>query len=102
VERERSAAQSIVISLPGAPTVERIRLLVAQDPHGRSRSEIAVRRGRGGWRTIAVIDELTRDGQWLTVKPDRPLRGVRAVRVMTTAIEGDLWPAWREISIVGR
>lgn len=98
----RPPPQSITLQLERPSRIEQIRLLVAQDPPGYSRHVVAVRRAGGGWRPIAVLEGATRDGQWLTVEPRRPIGGVRQVRVTTTSIAGDLWPAWWEISILGR
>lgn len=98
----RPPPQAITLQLEKPSHIELIRLLVAQDPPGRSRHVVAVRRTGGVWRTIAVLEGTTRDGQWLTIEPRRPIDGVRQLRITTTSIAGDLWPAWWEISILGR
>jgi hypothetical protein len=94
------APQWIRIDLRAARTVEQIRLLVAQDPPSPSRHVIWVRGTTGAWRQVHVFRKTTREGEWLTYKPATPLKGVRYVRIETTAL-GNLWPAWHEISILG-
>lgn len=95
------APQWITIDLRAARTVEQFRLQVAQDPPGPSRHVIWVRGQSGSWRQVHVFQKTTREGQWLTYRPATPLKGVRYVRIETTALD-DLWPAWHEISILGR
>ncbi len=94
------APQWIRIDLRAARTVDQIRLQVAQDPPGPSRQVIWVRGTSGIWRQVHEFSKTTREGEWLTYKPAAPLKGVRYVRVETTAL-GNLWPAWHEISILG-
>jgi hypothetical protein len=94
--------QWIEIDLGSQRTVEQIRLLVAQDPGGRSQHVVSVSGEGGDWRRIAVLDSETADGDSLLIEPDRPLDGVRHVRVETTALAGGLAPAWREIALLGR
>lgn len=94
-------AQTIRIDLRSARTVTKIGLLVAQDPAGASRHVVAIRGSTGTWRTVHVFTGTTRDGQWLTFEPDEPLMGVRYIRVQTTSLAGGLWPAWREIRVLG-
>jgi hypothetical protein len=92
--------QWISIDLRAARTVEQIRLQVAQDPAGPSRHVVWVRSTSGNWRQVHVFRKTTREGEWLTYRPTTPLKGIRYVRVETTAL-GSLWPAWHEISILG-
>lgn len=96
------APQSIRVDLRAERTVGSIRLLVAQDPAGASRHVVSVRGSGGDWRQVKVFKGTTRDGDWLIFKPDASLRNVRYVRVETTSLAGGLWPAWREISILGQ
>ena len=96
------APQWIRVDLGSERTVEAIRLLVAQDPAGASRHVASVRGEDGDWRQVKVFKGTTREGDWLEFTPDEPLRGVRYVRVQTTSLAGGLWPAWHEISILGR
>ena len=44
----------------------------------------------------------TKEGQTLTFRPATPLKGIRYVRIETTFVAGGLWPAWHDISILGR
>jgi hypothetical protein len=92
--------QWIRIDLRATRTVEQIRLQVAQDPAGPSRHVVWVRGTSGNWRQVHVFRKTTREGEWLTYRPATPLKGVRYVRIETTAL-GSLWPAWHEISILG-
>ncbi len=95
------APQWIKIDLGSERTVEEIQLLVAQDPAGPSRHVISVHGADGDWQQVHVFKMTTRDGDRLIFTPDAPLDAVRFVRIETTALSGGLWPAWREISILG-
>ncbi len=92
--------QWVEIDLGAERTVEQIRLLVAQDPAGPSVHVVSIRGTEGNARPLGTLAGVTTDGEWLDVPLAQPLGGVRYVRVETTSL-GDLWPAWREISIVG-
>jgi hypothetical protein len=93
--------QWIRLDLGVARTLDEMRLQVAQNPAGYSRHEISVRSPDGNWRKVHTFDEATEDGQMLVWRPETPLANVRYVRIETTAIIADLWPAWREISLLG-
>ncbi len=45
--------------------IERIRLLVGQDPPGRTVHEIQLRTGAGAYETVHTFDQVTEAGQWL-------------------------------------
>jgi len=94
--------QWIEIDLGRPRTVAQIRLTVAQDPAGQSRHVVSVRGDGGAWRQVAVIERSTADGESLLVDLPASLVDVRFVRVETTGLAGGLWPAWREISVLGR
>jgi F5/8 type C domain/Cellulase (glycosyl hydrolase family 5) len=96
------APQWIRIDLGSARTVEEIRLNVAQDPPGQSRHVVSVRSAGGDWHEVHVFKGITENGQLLIFRPDSPLMNVRYVRIETTALAADLWPAWREIRVLGR
>jgi len=97
---EDDPPQWIEVDLGAERTVEQIRLLVAQDPAGPSTHVVTVRGTSGDARPVVTFAQVTADGDWLGVDLPSPLSGVRYVRVETTRLS--LWPAWREISILGR
>ena len=88
--------QWIEVDLGGRRTVAEVRLLVAQFPAGRTRHVVEARTPQG-LRRIGVAAGRTKDGDWLIVRARRPLRGVTAVRVTTTASPS--WVAWREVQV---
>jgi hypothetical protein len=63
---------------------------------------VSVRAGKGDWRVVHVFKGITEDSQLLVFQPDAPLTGVRFVQVETTDLAGGLWPAWREVNVLGR
>jgi hypothetical protein len=95
------APQWIRVDLGAARTIDEIRLQVAQNPAGPSRHVVSVRSPNGDWHKVKVFDGNTEDRQVLVWQPEAPLENVRYVRIETTALNADLWPAWREISLLG-
>jgi len=94
--------QSIRIDLGATHRVDEIRLLVAQSPAGRTRHVVSVKGESGAWREVHIFDGVTDDGDLLIFARDGGLENVRFVRIETTRIVADLWPAWREVTILGR
>ena len=91
--------QWIEVRPDGHRPVVATRLLVSQWPAGATRHEIAIRRrGSDAFAVVHVFAGRTRDGDWLTWRPDRPLRGVTAVRI--TTLESPSWVAWREVQVL--
>lgn len=75
-----------------------MQLLVSQDPAGRTSHVIEVlQKGRQGFHRIGQVTERTADGDWLVVRPKRPVPDVRALRIRT--VESPSWVAWREIRV---
>jgi predicted amidohydrolase YtcJ len=95
----RATPQWIELTLRAPSQVESIRLVVAQDPPGPSVHELWVR-SDGELVLMHVFEGVTEDGEVLTYEPAEPLREVDLVRVVTTELEG-LFPAWREIEVLG-
>jgi hypothetical protein len=86
---------------PAAPAdVDSIILTVAQDPPGFSRHELWVRQSGGALTLVQVFEGETAEGDVLTWEPGEPLPGVDLVRVVTTDLAGNLWPAWHEIEVL--
>jgi len=96
------APQWIRLDLGAERTVDEISLSVAQSPAGASRHVVSVRADKGDWRVVHVFKGITEDSQLLVFQPDAPLTGVRFVQVETTDLAGGLWPAWREVNVLGR
>ena len=94
--------QSIRIDLGETHRVDEVRMLVAQNPAGETRHVMSVRGATGAWRDVHVFEGVTYDGDLLIFAPDGGLENVRFVRIQTTQIVADLWPAWREVTILGR
>ena len=92
--------QWIEIVLAEARRVDAINLVVAQDPGGPSRHELWVRRTGGEPTLVQVFEGLTADGDVLRFEPAARLEAVELVRVVTTDV-GDLFPAWKEIEVIG-
>jgi hypothetical protein len=88
----------LVLASPGR--VAGFRLVVAQDPGGPSVHELWVGRAGGAPARVHVFDGRTTDGDVLVFEPAAPLSDVEIVRVVTTSL-GDLFPAWKEIEILG-
>jgi predicted amidohydrolase YtcJ len=78
-----------------------ITLEVAQDPSGHSVHELWIGRLGNPLELVHLFEGVTSDGDVLTYQPDAAIGGVEVVRVITTSL-GDLYPAWREIEILGR
>jgi hypothetical protein len=95
------APQWIELELESPTRVARVGLVVAQDPEGPSVHELWLRRSGSELERVAVFDGVTSDGQVLTYEPADPIEDVDLVRVVTVSLE-DLFPAWREIEVVGR
>ena len=78
--------------------VERLELVVAQNPPGRTVHEIWVEGTDGQLQLLTTLTGETRDGQTLTV-PVSPPRVVLKVMVRTTVSPSQL--AWREVRAIG-
>ncbi|OGO57674.1 MAG: hypothetical protein A2V85_02925 [Chloroflexi bacterium RBG_16_72_14] len=94
------APQWIELALASPGRVAGFRLVVAQDPGGPSVHELWVGRAGGAPERLHLFDGLTTDGDVLVFAPAAPLSDVTIVRVVTTSL-GDLFPAWREIEVLG-
>ena len=73
-------------------------LLTAQDPTGQTVHQVQVRNAQGGaFFTVATLSGATQAEQWLRWFPTKPLKGIRWVRIVTTASPS--WVAWREVQV---
>ena len=95
------APQWIELSLQRPADVVRIALEVAQDPSGPSVHELWIGRAGNPMEMVTVFDGVTADGDVLVYQPDEPVEEVESIRVVTTTL-GDLFPAWRDIEVLGR
>lgn len=93
------APQWIQLDLAAPTDVVSIRLVVAQDPPGRSVHELWIQQAGGGLTLAQTYDGVTESGDVLVFEPAEPLPGVEVVRVVTTYLI-DLWPAWQEIEVL--
>jgi hypothetical protein len=94
------APQWIELELERPTRIARIVLRVAQDAEVPSVHELWLRRAGAEVERVAVFDGVTGDGHELTYEPADPIEDVDLVRVVTVSLE-DLFPAWREIEVVG-
>ena len=92
------APQSVELRLASPTTLDRIDMVVAQDPPGRSVHELWIQVEGGELERVEVYDGTTGENDVLSYQPDQPVSGVVLVRVVTTEL-GDLAPAWHEISL---
>jgi hypothetical protein len=92
--------QWIQLELAAPTDIESIILTVAQDPPGPSTHQLWVRQVGGELSLLHTFDGTTKEGDILAFQPDEPLVGVDLVKVITTKIANNLWPAWHEIEIV--
>ena len=88
--------QWVQLDLAGPTTLDRIELVVAQDPPGPSTHELWMQTDGGALTRVTTYAGTTRENDVLVYEPDSPIVGVVQVRVVTTSL-GDLWPAWHEI-----
>jgi hypothetical protein len=91
------APQWIQLDLAEPSTLDRIELVVAQNPPGRSVHELWIQVVGGGLELVHVFDGVTNDGDVLVYVPEEPLPDVEVVRVVTTSLDHGLAPAWHEI-----
>jgi hypothetical protein len=92
--------QWIQVDLGAGHDVTKIRLVVAQDPGGKTVHRVLIRTTSGSSLTLAhTFSGDTLDGQELTFEPAAPLKGVRYVRIETTTSPS--WVAWKEIGVFG-
>jgi hypothetical protein len=92
--------QWVQLELAAPTDIESIILTVAQDPPGPSTVQLWIRQAGGELSLIHTFDGTTKEGDILAFQPDEPLVGVDLVKVITTKIANNLWPAWHEIEIV--
>jgi hypothetical protein len=92
--------QWVQLELAAPTDIETIILTVAQDPPGPSTHQLWVRHVGGELTLIHTFDGTTNEGDILTFQPDEPLIGVNLVKVVTTRLSNNLWPAWHEIEVL--
>jgi hypothetical protein len=92
--------QWIQLELAAPADVESIILTVAQDPPGPSTHQLWVRQVGGELTLTHTFDGTTNEGDTLTYQPEEALIGVDLVKVVTTRLANNLWPAWHEIEIL--
>ena len=92
--------QWVQLELEVPADVESIVLIVAQDPPGPSTHQLWVRQVGGELTLLHTFDGTTNEGDILTYRPNEPLIGVDLVKVITTRLANNLWPAWHEIEIL--
>jgi hypothetical protein len=62
--------------------------------------QLWVRQVGGELTLIHTFDGTTKEGDILAFQSDEPLVGVDLVKVITTRLANNLWPAWHEIEIL--
>jgi hypothetical protein len=92
--------QWIQLELAAPADVESILLTVAQDPPGPSTHQLWVRQVGSELTLVQTFDGTTNEGDILIFQPDETLIGVDLVKVVTTRLANNLWPAWHEIEIL--
>lgn len=96
---EGFAPQWIELALAQPTEISEVRLVVAQDPPGRSVHELWVRTSGGELQLVQTFDGVTGNEEVLVYKPSDPIPEVDLVRVVTTFLI-DLAPAWFEIELL--
>jgi hypothetical protein len=92
------APQWIEVDLEAPVSIERLRLVTAQEPIVGFTSHRVF--GRGATGSALLLHEfsgVTREAHALDYSPPAPWTGIRFVRVET--VTSDAWVAWREISV---
>ena len=92
--------QWVQLELANPTDIESIILTVAQDPPGQSTHQLWVRQTGGELTLLHTFDGTTSEGDILTYQPHDPLIGVDLLKVVTTRLANNLWPAWHEIEIL--
>jgi hypothetical protein len=93
------APQWVEIVLPTPATLDRVELWVAQDPPGPSVHRVWTQAEGGELQPVYTFEGVTAEGDVLVYEPNEPIESVVRVMVETTALGGDLAPAWHEISL---
>ena len=91
--------QWIEIDLGAPARVERINLLVTQDPYGDTVHRILIRAANGELSEVYRFEQPTRTGDWLQFVPEKPLENVQYVRIET--VKSPSWVGWIEIEVIG-
>lgn len=95
-----SPTQWISIDLEGNYKVEEIRLLVAQWPEGKTTHLVQMQSfEQEEYQTMHEFNRLTKDGDWLSFKPEIPIENIVQIRILTT--HSPSWVAWKEIQVYG-
>jgi hypothetical protein len=87
----------IEIDLLNAYNIERIELVVGQSPAGETRHRIFGVDQNGVYALLHEFMGSTHDDQRLIFTPEQLLRGIRFLRVETTASPS--WVSWKEIEV---
>jgi predicted amidohydrolase YtcJ len=96
---EESSPQWIQIDLGAESTISSIRLTVAQYPNGTTSHQILAGASASELKPVREISGYTSDNDVLEIIPDKPLSGIRFIKVLTT--QSPSWVAWREIEVFG-
>jgi hypothetical protein len=91
--------QWIEVDLGAPATITKVALSVSQYPEGQTTHRIWGRGESGPGQLLHEFNGLTKEPQWLEVSPATPWKGIRYVRVETTASPS--WVAWHEIRVFG-
>jgi hypothetical protein len=95
-------SQWIDIDLGAPGTIREVRLRVGQSPPVGDTSHRVLARGPGTdgeYHLFHAFEGQTRDGTWITAKPEEPWPGIDHIRIST--VESPSWVAWFEVEILG-
>jgi hypothetical protein len=93
------APQWIEVDLGAPATITKVALSVSQYPEGQTTHRIWGRGESGPEQLLHEFNGVTKEPQWLEVSPATPWKGIRYLRVETTASPS--WVAWHEIRVFG-
>jgi len=94
------APQWIQFEFTSPVDIESIVLTVAQNPPGPSTHQIWIRQAGDDLTLVHTFEGTTSEGDILTFHPDEPIQNVELVKVITTKLSNNLWPAWHEIEVL--
>jgi len=92
------APQWIQARFAAARQLDVVRLVVAQYPQGDTVHEVWVTRLDGPQERVHIFSGFTTEGDILEYRPVEPLRGVVAVRIVTTSSPS--WVAWQDVEFL--
>ncbi len=91
--------QWIQVDLGAPAAITQVRLLVTQNPNGRTVHRILAGLSESSLKEVHRFEGVTKSGQWLDVTFAEPLGNVQYVRIET--LESPSWVGWVEVEVIG-